>query len=621
MRCLLILQHLCEKKYSYIIPQGVAIISAVVKKIEGVERFTLNLNYPEFYRKKDRQAQAVLAALDEYKPDVVMCGGQVDNFKDMFAIFETVKAYDENIITVAGGLLISGAPAPAMEALENVDYGIVGEGELTVAELLTAIKAGASASQMEKVHGLVIKRDGGFICTPPRALITDWVKDIPWADYDSFGRDEIVSKGFKISDYPNSTTLYMTSTRGCVAKCTFCYNPFSGKLRLRPLDDFFGELENLIQKYGKRYVFICDDLFAVSTARVRDFCLRMKEFELNSLWMVFLRVPQVNSENLRLLEDAGCEALAFGFESIHDTVLQSMEKKVNFKQIEKALHLARDSKLNIAAAIIIGDPAEDYEMALESIKWRDRAGLPKNVLIKYTMLMIMPGSRLYHKYVKEGRIKDEVEYIKNYSTMGFMNVSKMTDDEYFDIYDRIASFNEPGAAIDSNNLQFEYNFRAEDRTATWTCHVCGKTARKVYSIREIQGQCPHCDAIVSLPRLESLNPELIEYDRIKANIEALLARHGSIVFWGAGQFLKTIPEDFLRSENIILADKTVAGNEYAGKTIKSTDEIAALEPGCIVVSVVPATPASREIYAAIDEKFPNLKECPNLWELNFRSLG
>ncbi|UQZ91349.1 hypothetical protein C4J81_18805 (plasmid) [Deltaproteobacteria bacterium Smac51] len=617
MRCLIVLPHLCERSFSYIIPQGLAVISAVVKRIEAVERFTLNLNYPEFYRKKARQAEAVRAALGEYKPDVVMSGGQVDNFKDMFAIFETVKAYDENIITVAGGLLISGAPAPAMEALENVDYGIVGEGELTVAELLTAIKAGASASQMEKVHGLVIKRETGFILTPPRALITDWAKDIPWADYDSFGRGEINSQAISRADYPGFSAIRINSTRGCVARCTFCYNPFSNRLRLRPLDDFFAELDQLTQKYGKTSIHICDDMLATSKSRLREFCLRMKEMELSS-WLVFLRVPQVDSETIGLLEEAGCEELFLGLESIHDSTLKSMDKKITFKQAEEALRVLGESKIKTYSQIIFGDPVEDYQMALEGIRWRDSAGLPENIYISYMMLMIAPGSRLYQKMVSEGKIKDEVEYIRNYSSMKYMNISKMTNDEYFDIYDRIRGFE---ADHGERSVQVEYNFRAEQKKAAWICRKCGQKAEKTFPLRYLQCMCSHCGTVADIPEMKPMGPELIAPDRLKANIEALLARHSSIVFWGAGQFLKMIPEDLLRGGNIILADKAAAGNEYAGKTIKSTDEIAALEPGCIVVSVIPATRASREIYAAIDEKFPSVKECPNLWELNFRSLG
>ena len=46
-----------------------------------------------------------------------------------------VKSIAPNVITIVGGGMMTSDPIPAMTALHGVaDYGVIGEGEITVAE-------------------------------------------------------------------------------------------------------------------------------------------------------------------------------------------------------------------------------------------------------------------------------------------------------------------------------------------------------------------------------------------------------------------------------------------------------------------------------------------------------
>lgn len=88
--------------------------------------------------------------------------------------------------TIVGGGLVTAEPDVAMRALKYADYGVIGEGEITVCELADALEHGASP---DGVDGLIFKRDGQYVITAPREEIAD-IDSIPWPDYEGFELDK-----------------------------------------------------------------------------------------------------------------------------------------------------------------------------------------------------------------------------------------------------------------------------------------------------------------------------------------------------------------------------------------------------------------------------------------------
>ena len=76
---------------------------------------------------------------------------------------DCVKRVDKKITVIVGGRCITPVPVPAMRAFENVDVGILGEGELTARELVPALNLAVIG--MESM-GLFTKRTADWSLRP-----------------------------------------------------------------------------------------------------------------------------------------------------------------------------------------------------------------------------------------------------------------------------------------------------------------------------------------------------------------------------------------------------------------------------------------------------------------------
>lgn len=240
MNCLLVVPPLnAELLRSVSFPLGLGYISAAMKGLasEGVKTFNLNLHH-----EKGDSVQAVLEAVRREKIEAVLVGGVNFDHGHIKRIIKAVKEYDPHIQVLAGGGIITNDPETAMRALPWADFGLIGEGDLSVPELCRALKDGRDP---ETVDGLILKKDGGLIRTPPRAEVMD-LASLPWCDYEGLGFEKYL---------PGST------------------------YRERDLDDIFKEIDSLVGQYQIEYLYVLDDLLARSLARLSEFCDRVKKYK------------------------------------------------------------------------------------------------------------------------------------------------------------------------------------------------------------------------------------------------------------------------------------------------------------------------------------------------------
>lgn len=131
-------------------------------------------------------------------------------------------------------------------------------------------------------------------------------------------------------------TILMSTSRACPYQCTFCFHSSGSKYRQRSLDNFFEELDILVEKYAIKYIFIVDELFAVKMDRLKEFCQRIKPY--NIKWWAEFRVNTVTKEMVDLLKDANCAVMAFGIERADNRILKSMRKNITIEQTANALN-------------------------------------------------------------------------------------------------------------------------------------------------------------------------------------------------------------------------------------------------------------------------------------------
>ena len=404
----------------YVFPLGMAYVSACLKA-GGFNVFTVNLNH------KEGDINDILREIIEDNDiDVIGTGGLSPQYHLIKSVIKAAKQIKPDIITIVGGGIITTEPPVAMEALEFADYGVIGEGDVTICEFAEALEQN---KDMTQVAGLIFKQTDPSLIT--HAFITTAVREdtedldsLPWADYEGFDIDKYMDLPPPAFGGLNAKKMLpMLLTRSCPYSCTFCFHTLGSKYRRRSLDDFFAELDHLLEKYDIEYISMADELFDPKQENIKAFCERMEPYGLH--WHADFAVNNVREELLPVMKSAGLNVMFFGLESADNSVLKSMRKALTVEEMGSTLEIVHKNDIPVYGAFIFGDPAETYATAQNTMQWwREHP----EYLIHLTLIKPFPGSRIYDYACDNGLITDRVQYLKDGCPQ--INISQMSDREF-----------------------------------------------------------------------------------------------------------------------------------------------------------------------------------------------
>jgi len=405
MKNLLILPRLRptnKMNYDYTFPLGICYIASVIKK-NGFHLDCINLNH------LNGSVEEILEKELKKGYDNVLSGNIFVGYLVLKEIVSAVRKFSSKSKIIIGGSVISSDPS----IIENLkpDFGIIGEGEMTIINLL---KTGQN--KPEEIKDL---------------------DELPYPDFESFGFDEYLNNLYTNQDYFTTIEDYpriypIIGSRGCPFNCTFCYH--HGKYRERSIDSIIDELKYAIKKYKINIVVLFDDLFSINKKRLIEFCDKIKQF--NIKWSCQVSIQYLDEEILKHLKESGCFVISYGFESYDENVLKSMKKPITSKQIDFAIKKSMENKINIQGNFIFGDLAETKETANRTLDYWE-----KNCKGQLNLAFIQPypGSFIYNECLKKGLIKDKLTYISQICGGEiYLNMThNMTNEEYIDLVNKI----------------------------------------------------------------------------------------------------------------------------------------------------------------------------------------
>ena len=401
----------------YTFPIGIAYVSSSLKAA-GYNVFTLNLNHIAGDI-RDTLHQAIA----EHDIDAVATGGYSSWFLSVQSVVASVKHIKKDVVTIVGGALVTAEPDIALEALECADYGVIGEGELTICELASCLEENADPTC---VNGIIFKRNGVQHRTKTRDDISN-LDALPWPDYEGFEFETYLatrgdSQVYTFSSYDK--TAYVMGSRACPYRCTFCTQGITGtSYRQRSIAGVRKEIAHLKKRFGVNAVIMTDELFGRKVERVRKFAHDMAD--LSMPWEASFRVDCINTELIEILKNSTCSGLLVGVESADDRILKSMRKNITVLQIDEALRLAYDAEIMLDGNLIFGDIAETLETARTTLKWwRENA----QYALALSMINPYPGTEIYKHACRKRIIPDPVRFLKE-GGLQQVNVSGMNDEE------------------------------------------------------------------------------------------------------------------------------------------------------------------------------------------------
>jgi len=276
------------------------------------------------------------------------------------------------------------------------DYVVVGEGEETFRELLSAVSGDGDVSD---VKGIAYCKDGEIRKTEQRPLIRD-MDTIPPVLHEQFDYSQY--RG--MHDLEKRAAAVFTS-RGCPFKCIYCSSAVSwrNKYRKRSVNNVLEEVKELYSRYGIRSILFFDDNLIIDRKRLISFCKGLCDLNLDLTWAAEGSV-RVDADLLKWMKKAGCYRIDFGVESGSPKILKNIKKAFTVDDTRKAFKLCREAGIRPNAYLMIGSPGENKHTIRETIKLMRE--IQPDIGSLRPGLWILPDTQLHEMSLKSGLITE-----------------------------------------------------------------------------------------------------------------------------------------------------------------------------------------------------------------------
>lgn len=165
------------------------------------------------------------------------------------------------------------------------------------------------------------------------------------------------------------TFASVLSTYGCSYRCSYCN---SGKnsigFALRPLDEFFEEVEAIERLGDVRHLFFRDMTFTAPRRRAEEICSGLLRRGHRFTWNCYGRPDNLDAELCGLMARAGCRLVQMGVETFDRKVLHSQGRDMSFERIAEAFRLVRQNGMLSGAHFLMGLPGETRESVQASLE-------------------------------------------------------------------------------------------------------------------------------------------------------------------------------------------------------------------------------------------------------------
>jgi radical SAM superfamily enzyme YgiQ (UPF0313 family) len=338
-------------------------------------------------------------------------------------IAERVKRALPAVVTILGGAHVSAIPERTLAAFPSLDYGIVGEGEVSLFALLERLERGAPIGD---VPGLAYRRDG-VAQANPRAPYIDDLDALPepaWdllPDYPHRFQPSLFS-------YPRSPVATLITSRGCPFTCTFCDRSTSGrKGRMHSVEMVVQLCQRLVER-GARHIIFLDDLFTVRKTRVAELCEAFLDRGFTFTWSCNSHPNLLDPPTMALMRRAGCWQIAYGIESGSQRVLDVVKREVRLPRLRETLRMTRAAGIRAKGYVMLGHPTEGIDSLEQTAAFLRDVELDLCQITKFTPY---PGTPAYPTIHAHGEFSEDWEQM---NAMNFVFIPRGLTREMLEMY-------------------------------------------------------------------------------------------------------------------------------------------------------------------------------------------
>jgi len=388
---------------------------AIFGKKEGLGLPPLGILYLASFLKKKGISVAVIDALiqghaleellDEIlknDPEIVGLSAMTCQILPALEIASGLRKKKPTLRIIVGGHHINATKGELFGFTNDVDFLFYGEGEREFYTLVTALD---KKEPLEKIRGLIFKKNGAVVINEPPLPIID-LDELPFPDLDLLKIDAY--------DIYYAKSLPMTSllaSRGCPYNCIYCSASMvqGKKFRQRSPVNVVDEIEHNYKKYGIKQFAVKDSTFTADKKWVYAICSEIQKRNLKIHWTCNSRANLLDEDLLKAMKKSGCYFIAFGIESGSQKILDVLRKGIMVQEVKEGLALCKKMGMKRIGTFMIGNPTETEADARETLQMIKNLDLD----LAFTFATIAyPGTPIYEWAVQNKALFDRFWYMK-----------------------------------------------------------------------------------------------------------------------------------------------------------------------------------------------------------------
>ncbi|MCM3388475.1 B12-binding domain-containing radical SAM protein [Ureibacillus chungkukjangi] len=291
----------------------------------------------------------IVSDLYQHKPDVVGFSCYIWNIEETIGVIRMLKTVSPNTKIILGGPEVSYDVHDWLRRIPEVDYIVMGEGELSFKILLQHINGEVP---LEDVPGICYLLDGKMkIHAQPKKVD---LRELP-SPY-RFEEDR-ASLGKRIQ--------YIETSRGCPFSCQFCLSSIEVGVRYFNRDKIKEEIRYLMDNGAKTIKFV-DRTFNIS----RSYAMEMFQFLIDEhkpgvVFQFEITADIMRPEVIQFLNDNAPHGLfrfEIGVQSTNDLTNELVKRRQNFEKLKRTVTMVKEGgKIDQHLDLIAGLPEEDYD--------------------------------------------------------------------------------------------------------------------------------------------------------------------------------------------------------------------------------------------------------------------
>jgi radical SAM superfamily enzyme YgiQ (UPF0313 family)/predicted SAM-dependent methyltransferase len=333
----------------------------------------------------------------EFNPDILGIGSVSQSFNDAINVAKKVRSALPDCGVVLGGYHVSSLP----EMLPNVvDIGVIGEGEITFAEIVSLRKESKKLelNSLRQIKGVCFREENGQVTTTPRR---PQIKDI-----------DSLPLPFRRLTYGQEWP-YLFTARGCPFHCMYCASQsFWERYRPHSANYVVNEIERLIKDFGVSSIYFVDDLFIAPKKRLREIMVLLEQKGLlgKVRFKGFVRVNLVDEEVIYILKKMGFVEIRFGMETASDRLLSVIkDQPFTIKQAEEVIGLCNKYEIPICASFMFGIPGEE-ESDIRASRDFLRKHKVRFSISGFYLMQPIPGTSLWNDCLRKGIVSPTMDF-------------------------------------------------------------------------------------------------------------------------------------------------------------------------------------------------------------------